>query len=390
VSNFAGDLETRIRSNLTPAIQQAMTQGGTEFETPAIDQSQLVPKTSTLEYIQGGLRFTTTVGPADLGIQYYSGYLSRPAAAMNKGGYEAVQKAIADLDAAIIAVGTKNAVFEAKKADFETAQTAAEATALQVTGAEATAVALETVAATTGPNPILDYAAQQARVAADAAQALLTTTITDATTKGLAYATAGTDLQSAADTAATAQAALQAALTPEKLVSVGYNRYHQIGVDYAQVLFGFNVRAELAANITADLDGDDGLVYNPSIVWSLGFDRDLFAGINLNLQVNESVRLFDDKVGEDPLFDIEAGTDMTSTRLTASLSRSFFRNELELRGTVIWGLEDQDFYLIPAITWTRGDVTLECSAGIFAGNREGELGQYRDNAFVKTLLSYSF
>jgi hypothetical protein len=188
-----------------------------------------------------------------------------------------------------------------------------------------------------------------------------------------------------------AQAAVRSALNPATLLNTAYNRYHHIGVDYAQVLFGLNVRAEAAANITGDLAGDDGLVYNPSIAWSFGFDRDIpVVGINANLQVNESVRLFDDKVGDDSLFDIEAGTNITATRLTASLSKSFFRNELELRGTVIWGVEDKDCYLIPAVTWTRGDVTLECSAGIFAGNREGELGQYRDNAFIKTVLSYSF
>jgi hypothetical protein len=42
-----------------------------------------------------------------------------------------------------------------------------------------------------------------------------------------------------------------------------------LGVDYGQVLFGFNTRAEFGTNITEDLSGDDGLVYNPAIVWSL-------------------------------------------------------------------------------------------------------------------------
>jgi hypothetical protein len=50
-----------------------------------------------------------------------------------------------------------------------------------------------------------------------------------------------------------------------------YNGYHQIGLDYAQVIGGFNLRTELAAIITGDLSGDDGSVYNPSIAWSLGF-----------------------------------------------------------------------------------------------------------------------
>jgi hypothetical protein len=61
----------------------------------------------------------------------------------------------------------------------------------------------------------------------------------------------------------------------------GYNRYHQIGADYAQVLAGFNVRSELGVNLTEDFSGDDPDVENPAIVYSLGFDRDLFLGINL-------------------------------------------------------------------------------------------------------------
>jgi hypothetical protein len=71
-------------------------------------------------------------------------------------------------------------------------------------------------------------------------------------------------------------------------------------------------------------------------------------------------------------------------------SRKFFRDELELRATAIWGIEDMDCYVIPALIWTRGDVALELSGGIFAGDKKGELGQYRDNGFIRTLLSYSF
>jgi hypothetical protein len=310
VSNIAGNIAGKIQSDTTGLIGGMIavnpawapllaTIPGPIDGNPVIDQGEILPDTSTLEYFQGGLRFTTTIGPADLGLQYYNGFLPRPAIKMNQAAYDALLQAIqAYYTNAVLAGGTPNA----------------------------------------------------------------------------------------AD-----KAAVQAALNPATLLDAAYNRYHHIGVDYAQVLFGLNIRAEAAANITGDLAGDDGLVYNPSIAWSLGFDRDIpVTGINVNLQVNESVRLFDDKVGDDPLFDIEAGTTPTSTRLTASLSRSFFRDALELRATAIWGIEDKDCYIIPAVTWTRGDVTLECSAGIFAGDREGELGQYRDNAFVKTVLSYSF
>jgi hypothetical protein len=297
VTALAGKIERKLMSDITalmgtipPALAPLIATIPSPISTdgiPVIDQGEILPKTLGLEYAQGGLRFTTTFGPADLGVQYYSGFLPRPALRLNQAGYAALLAAIQ--------------------------------------------------AYITGATPDLPV------------------------------------------------------LNPAKLLDTAYNRYHQIGLDYAQVLFGFNLRAELAANITSDLAGDDGLIYNPSIAWSLGFDRDLpVVGINVNLQVNESIRLLDDKVGSDSLFDIEAGTKPTSTRLTASLSRTFLRDALELRATAIWGIEDKDCYIIPAVTWTKGDVAVEVSAGIFAGNKEGELGQYRDNNFITAALSYSF
>jgi hypothetical protein len=173
-------------------------------------------------------------------------------------------------------------------------------------------------------------------------------------------------------------------------LGIDYNWYHHIGADFARVIAGFNVRAEAGANITGDTGGKDGAVYNPAIVWSLGFDRDLFLAINLNLQGSGSVRLFHCGIGADPLQDIEAGKDMTSTRITAKLSRKFFRDELELKTTGLWGIEDGDFLIMPGIAWSRNDLSVELSAGFFGGARDGELGQYRDNGFVKTLLSYKF
>jgi len=182
---------------------------------------------------------------------------------------------------------------------------------------------------------------------------------------------------------------------PSPLPQVGllYNPYHQLGLDYAQVLFGFNIRAELAANLTGDFDGDDGSVYNPSIAWSLGFDRDLL-GVNLNLQVNESLRLFHDKLGSDNFmsgnFDIEGGQSLTATRLTAALSKKFLRDELELRAAAVCGLEDKDFAVMPALIWTKDDLRFALSGGFFAGDSEGQLGQYKDNNFLKISLAYTF
>ncbi|GHV77586.1 hypothetical protein AGMMS49942_24070 [Spirochaetia bacterium] len=182
-------------------------------------------------------------------------------------------------------------------------------------------------------------------------------------------------------------------LDPNKIriAPVDYNAYHQVGVDYAQVLFGFNVRAEVAANITEDLKGDKGDIYNPSLAWSLGFDRDVIAGINVNLQVTESIRLFHDQIGKDPLvIDSEEGKDTTFTRLTLQLSKKFFRDRLRLKATGLWDIEEKGFLIMPAVAWIQSDVSVELSGGIFGGDEDGELGQYRDNHFIKAVLTYSF
>jgi hypothetical protein len=171
-------------------------------------------------------------------------------------------------------------------------------------------------------------------------------------------------------------------------INIDYNYYHQIGVDFARIIAGFNVRAEAGANITKDPDGKDEEVYNPSLVYSLGFDRDLFWGININLQGTGSVRLFHSQIKTPQ--DVEAGKDMTSTRITAVLSKKFLRDELELKATGLWGIEDSDFFIIPALVWSKNEVSAELQGGFFGGDGKGELGQYRDNSYIKAILKYRF
>jgi len=247
------------------------------------------PDTSGIEYFQAGLRFTTTVSSADLGIQFFYGNLFRPNYCLSKDGVDAF---IGDL----VAGNMFN------------------------------------------PNP---------------------------------------------DTVYTGDMSL---LAPQ----INYTRYLQIGIDYAQVLFGLNVRAEAAINITEDFEGDDGSLQNPFIAWALGFDRDLFWGINANVQFDETIRLLNDKVGDNPVFDSEAKTDITSSRVTLHLSKSFFRDKLELGITGVWKVEDSDFYIIPSLAWTDGNLSARIAAGIFTGNENGELGQYWKNRFMKFSLSILF
>jgi hypothetical protein len=180
-----------------------------------------------------------------------------------------------------------------------------------------------------------------------------------------------------------------AGLHTDRIISMDYNSYHQIGLDYAVVVAGFNTRAEAAVNITEDLEGDRPDIYNPSVAWSLGFDRDVVAGINVNLQAVETIRLFHDKIEENTA-DTEDGKDITSTRLTLILSKKFLRDKLELRAVGLWDIEETGFLIMPGIAYSNNDVTVELKCGLFGGEEDGELGQYRDNHFVRAALTYSF
>jgi hypothetical protein len=222
------------------------------------------PDTGTLEYAQGGLRFTTEAGPVDLGLQYFYGFLPRPAA---------------------------------------------------------------------NADP-LAFAANGYRV------------------------------------------------------PVSYNRYHQAGADFAAALAGFAFRGEVAANLTEDLEGDDPLVYNPEIAFSAGFDRDLFAGLNLNIQYAGSFRLEDGGIVSP--YDVEYGTDAFSSDLTAVLSQSLFKDALKIEAVVLWEIDDEDFLVLPSLAYAAGDAEIELSAGIFGGEADGPLGQYEDSSFVRTAIRYRF
>ena len=260
-----------------PALGPLLASGLSHFS----DFSKLFPDTSSLSYFQTGLRYTTTIGPVDIGGQYYYGNLFLPDFAIK--GVDAFWGNVLS----------------------------------QLPGT---------------PIPNFDL------------------------------------------------------LNPQ----INYNRYHQIGIDYAQVVFGFNLRAEFAVNLTEDLSGKNGSVRNPFLAWSFGFDRELPWGIYLNLQCNETIRLMNKKVKNNPAMDCEAGTDVTSTRVTLQISKKFLRDNLESKVTAIWDIENTGFYIIPAVTWTMGGLGTELSSGIFTGKKNGELGQYWRNTFIRVGIKYSF
>jgi hypothetical protein len=177
-------------------------------------------------------------------------------------------------------------------------------------------------------------------------------------------------------------------LDPSRKIGIGYNTYQQIGADAAFVLGGFNVRLEGGINLTEDSAGTDTLVYNRNIVWSAGFDRELFAGINLNFQSSGKVRLQHDKITS-PL-DIESGMEISSTQLAALLSRSFLRDTLKVEFLGLLGVEKQDYMIEPGLVLSVGDAEIALRGRYFGGDSEGEFGQFNDRSYVSLSSKYEF
>jgi hypothetical protein len=171
-------------------------------------------------------------------------------------------------------------------------------------------------------------------------------------------------------------------------IAVTYNRYHHAGVDAAAVVAGFATRFELGVNVTDDLEGNDPLVYNPSLGWAAGFDRDLFAGLNVNLQARGTIRLLHDKISGE--YDMERDTEPTTTQVALALSQRLFRDAIEWRLAAVMSPEDLDFAIDPSIAIAVGDAELEVFGRIFGGNEEGDLGQFASQSYAGVRLSYVF
>ena len=168
-----------------------------------------------------------------------------------------------------------------------------------------------------------------------------------------------------------------------------YNPYHHIGLDYGAGIGPVALSAELAANITSDLSGDNPSIYNPFIAWNACFGYSAPLGFSLNITAAETIRLNHKRIGSNR-YDIESGRSATDTEISLSLSQTLLRNSFEWKLSAIIGLEDADFCIMPGIHWQFATLLIDCNAGIFGGRKTGQLGQFHRNSFIRLAVSYEF
>ena len=168
-----------------------------------------------------------------------------------------------------------------------------------------------------------------------------------------------------------------------------YNPYHHIGIDYGVGLGSVSLSAELAANITSDLSGNNPSIYNPSLAWNIGAVYSAPLGFTVSLTATENIRLHHNRSAAQ-INDVEYGKKATDTKLAFSVSQTLLRNSLEWKLGAIVGLEDADFCIMPGIHWQLATLLIDCNVGIFGGKKTGNFGQFSRNSFIRLTLAYEF
>ncbi|MBU8914292.1 MAG: hypothetical protein KOO61_09745 [Spirochaetales bacterium] len=181
---------------------------------------------------------------------------------------------------------------------------------------------------------------------------------------------------------------------PSGTITLDYDRVHVAGAEAAAVAGPLNLRGEAAWYATADTEGDNPAVSNPSVRYLAGFDIDIpISNLNLNAQVLGSVLLLTEQIGDNGPIDFEHDDDgVYTSHLIAGSLRDTYAGErftAELGGA--WYVETGDFVVRPALTIGFGDVlTMRIGGTLFEGDANTFLGQYDENDFLEIELAYDY
>ena len=179
---------------------------------------------------------------------------------------------------------------------------------------------------------------------------------------------------------------------------VHYDPVHIFGIDLGTAIAMFNLKSEFAYYMTGDFKGTDPAVHNNSIQWVMGFDVDIpLNNINVNIQNLGAWTLGFKKVkenNENGKFDMDWNTAEKSTnnKLIVNISDSWLHENLTDSLTCIWGIEHNDFVIIPKLRYRIKDELYVEGAGayIYAANKKSEFSNWKNNHFVQASLEYRF
>lgn len=179
---------------------------------------------------------------------------------------------------------------------------------------------------------------------------------------------------------------------------LSYDKKQTFGLEASSIIWHFNVRGELAYNLTDDAAGDDPWVHNNSIGWLGGFDIDLpFWNANLNVQETGTCILNGGKCDENTKNKHKADVDYnkkgyTNDKIVANLTTSFLNDKVAPEVTVMYGIERGDLVVMPKLAY-KPDQNLTLTASgmlINCADEDSEFYAWRKNSFVSLGAKYQF
>lgn len=205
---------------------------------------------------------------------------------------------------------------------------------------------------------------------------------------------------------------------PDDLISLDYDRLQTFGFEIATVIWKFNMRGELAYNLTEDIDGDNPWVKNNSLAWVGGFDIDLpIHNVNLNIQETGTYVLKNDKIGDAKLsylsgtpyatsvslkendVDYNSDDNYCINKLVVNVSDKWLHDKLDIECTVIYGIENKEWCVQPKIEYNPSEglfLTLS-GAYLYSDNENGEFYNFtadstddHTKAFAQIAVKYTF
>ncbi len=170
-------------------------------------------------------------------------------------------------------------------------------------------------------------------------------------------------------------------------VSPEHERLHIVGGSFANVFWDAVVRGELAAKIgqyfsVADPTVSDMVVEKTQLSYALAVERDLF-DISWILQIlQETILDYDKAIADDEI----------DTKITLRGTKNFMNETLEVVISTIYGVNETEFLIRPAIEYDITDSTkIKVGADFFeGGDRDTMFGQFdgKDRLYVE--VKYSF
>lgn len=178
---------------------------------------------------------------------------------------------------------------------------------------------------------------------------------------------------------------------------LAYDRLQVFGVEAATAAGPVNLRGEFGYYLTDDTGGTDKAVHNNSLNWVAGFDYNIpVNNMNINVQTVGQYILNSGAADDNGATDVdynEYGI-YSNDKIIVNLSDTWNHEKIKPECSVIWGIEREDFIVMPKLTINLAGGCDLIASGMYITNfdsaEKSEFRAYQNNSFIQMSVKYTF